>query len=316
MRVPFARADFVALNECWGRFYPDRYAVTPELIESHTIGSKVFDWGASSIEAENSTVRGFVAIKRSAGPALYKGPDPDQAHISALAFDDPTLGIDLISRAKKILAARGVQTLIFGQDNRHFFPGCPVDFPALRDFLMVEGFDERSETHDLERDLSHYEPPQRAQPIGPTGIQARACTVSDRKCLAEFLNREFPGRWEHDVLQKFDLEGPATIFGLFSEDRCEGFALLQSGNVRLPIGGAVWHGSLGPLWGALGPIGISKDLRGQGMGHSLLASALLELKRRSVQQCIIDWTSLVGFYGEHGFEVSRSYKTLKLELMD
>lgn len=314
MRVAFDRADFQSIKSLWSEFYPEKYHVSADLIRANTVDSRVFDWGASEIEQVDGRTAGFVAVKRSANPTLFKGPDPDQAHLSALAFAEPNVGIDLVSRAKRILRERGIHCLIFGQDSRHFFPGCPEECGSLRDFLMVEGFEVQGQMHDVESNLSNYEPPAGSlDPLGK-GTVARVCETKDQYPLSEFLDREFPGRWTHDVLDKLEIEGPSTVLGLFHGERCEGFALLQSEGAILPIGGAVWHRSLGEHWGSLGPIGVSKSVRGKGLGKALLASGLIELRHRGVKRCIIDWTNLIDFYGAHGFEIARTYKVLKLEL--
>jgi predicted N-acetyltransferase YhbS len=55
-------------------------------------------------------------------------------------------------------------------------------------------------------------------------------------------------------------------------------------------------------------------VRGEGWGGALLSAGLLELKARGTNQCIIDWTTLGEFYGKHGFEKSRLYRSAKLTI--
>ncbi len=107
---------------------------------------------------------------------------------------------------------------------------------------------------------------------------------------------------------------PSTVFGLFHGSRVDGFALIQGDGCLDPIGGAVWRVDLGSNWGSLGPIGVSKDLRGRGSGHALLGKALEHLRNQGRRRCIIDWTGLVSFYGAHGFEVTRTYQYMSLNL--
>jgi predicted N-acetyltransferase YhbS len=176
---------------------------------------------------------------------------------------------------------------------------------------MVEGFEKTGGHFDLERDLMDYE-----SPVTPTpGLKFREVTEADVPALGAFLQREFPGRWSHDVMEKVRVEGAAnTCFGAFEGGRLLGFALIQDWRHKLPIGGAVWRLSLGDKWGSLGPIGVAAEDRGRGIGDALLGSALTNLKNRGVHRCIIDWTTLDGFYAKHGFEVSRRYKTATLKL--
>jgi GNAT superfamily N-acetyltransferase len=201
--------------------------------------------------------------------------------------------------------------LQFGGENGHFFPGCPVDCPSIRDFLLIGGFEEGGESHDLERDLKDYHMPKPA----PTGYSLRPVTEEDLPALSEFFLSEFPGRWQYDTFRKIEDEDDASVvFGLFEGDRCLGFALTQKDGCRTQIGGAVWKKDLGENWCSLGPIGVSKEIRGKGLGGALLGSALSWLRSEGGRQCIIDWTGLVEFYGLHGFQVTRSYRSCTLDV--
>jgi predicted N-acetyltransferase YhbS len=310
MRHTFANPDFEVLTELWNEFHPDRYSIDQDLLRLNTVQSPVFDWGASSIWSEGGEVCGFVSVKKSA-VSLYPGPDQDMAHISAIVYRDARIGVDMLADVKTTLRNRGINNLVFGQDSRHFFPGCPADSKALQSFLMVEGFAAEGLASDLERDLAEYENPYASVP----GATMRCVGVDDQTALEEFMEREFPRRWAYDVAHKVRLEAPAAcVFGLFFGEKLEGFALIQQSSAKIPIGGAVWRKSLGENWGALGPIGVSAHLRGKGAGGALLGAALKHLKTQGVRQCIIDWTNLLDFYGKFGFEVTREYRSMTLNL--
>jgi GNAT superfamily N-acetyltransferase len=309
MKRSFRDADFDRLAEFWNGFAPERYRIDGELLRIKTVECPVFDWGASMIEEADGEILGFASVKKSAA-SLYKGPDKDVAVLSLLAYCDPQFGIDLISDVKRTLRNRGLSQLTFGTDCGHFFPGCPEDFRALSDFLMIEGFAEGGEAVDLERDLQGYENPFPK----PADAEYRVLEHKDIEALTTFLLREFPGRWHYDVMSKIGSEGPDCCYALFRNGKVDGFALIQDWQDSKPLGGAVWRSDLGENWGSLGPIGVSKALRGKGYGHALLGEALMELKRRGVRRCIIDWTGLVDFYGKHGFEPTRKYKSMSLRL--
>lgn len=312
--MTFETVDFGALAALWKHFYPARYAVDADLLRRNTVDCPVFDWGASQLLEKTGDIKGFVIIKKSACPSLYKGSDPDQAHISAIAYTDPFVGVDLMSAAKKMLRNRGVYKLVFGQDSRHFFPGCPDECHSLRDFLRVEGFEETSSAFDLECDLTKYEPPTGALE-SREGVELRPLTDLDKAALDDFFKRVFPGRWRYDTMAKIDAEERADfVMGLFVGGKLEGFALTQDDSHKMPVSGAVWKESLGPNWGTLGPIGVSSEVRGRGLGHAILAFGLSDLKRRGVRKCLIDWTTLDRFYGRHGFTVERRYTGFALRL--
>ncbi len=309
MKRNFINADFDRLAYFWNGCAPEKYWIDGEQLKLNTVDSPAFDWGASCIQEGDGEILGFVTIKKSAS-MLYQGPDKDVAHLSMIAYCESQYGVDLMTEVKQLMVNRGYSKLQFGQDTRHFFPGCPTDFPALTSFLTVEGFVKGGEAVDLERNLGDY---KNQYPI-PLGDEHRVMTEADIPALSAFFDREFPGRWKYDTLKKVEIEGASCVFGLFHGDRVDGFALIQDHTNKAPIGGGVWHKSLGKNWGALGAIGISKDLRGQGSGHALLGSALEHQKNKGVDRCIIDWTGLVDFYGKHGFVPTRRYTSMSLAL--
>jgi|CXWL01.1.fsa_nt_gi GNAT superfamily N-acetyltransferase len=310
MRIGFDKADFDQLAELWNSFYPAKYRIDAEILRQNSVDSHLFDWGASMIETEGDDAFAFVIVKKSAA-SLYRGPDPDQAHLSAIAFKHPTQAIDLLSASKKILINRGVYRIVFGQDSRHFFPGCPLEATSLRDLLMVEGFESGTEQFDLEYDLTNY-----VEEVAlPKDAKVRPIQPEESSVLREFLEREFPGRWRYDVMAKIDLEERSDfVDGLWVDEKLEGFSFTQDSSHRFPIAGGVWRQSLGASWGTLGPIGVSKSLRGKGYGNALLSESLHGLKRLGVRNCLIDWTTLVDFYGKHGFVPTHSYNSYTLML--
>jgi len=310
VKKDFRSFEPAELLPLWNGFYPNEFEISPEILRLNTIDCPLFDWGASVAAFKNDKPIAFVSIKRPA-TRLWRVPDPDVSHLSGIAFEDPETAVDLMSQVKAILKSRGVHRLIFGQDFRHFFPGCPSNATNLKSFLMVEGFVETGNAYDLERNLSNYENP--AQETGKG--EFRPLGDPDRTALHHFFEHNFPGRWRHDVLDKAAIEGLRnTVFGLVIDGKVEGFALVQDSSHSRPVGGAVWHKSLGENWGSLGPIGISKEIRGEGFGNELLGKALMHLKSKGVQKCIIDWTTLTDFYGKHGFQITRTYNTAHLSL--
>lgn len=300
----------------WNEQCPEKFRVDSDVLRLNTIESPVFDWGASSLEIDpDGKLLGYVLVKKSAA-SLYAGPDEDSAHLSAVVFRDCLTGVDMLARTKRLLRARGVYRLVFGQDSRHFFPGCPDECHTLRDFLMVEGFDEGGEQFDLTHDLADYEPPTGVELIPEQGpVAMRRATLRDVAAVDEFLARSFPGRWRYDTMNKVEKEGRADFLNLLWVDgRVQGFAILQDAGHKVPIAGAVWRRGLGENWCTLGPIGVSNDVRGRGLGDALLANSLVSMKALGKRNCLIDWTGLVKWYGKHGFSPTNRYKTFTLRL--
>jgi GNAT superfamily N-acetyltransferase len=298
--IPLAQVRPEEIAAAWNSVAGAKYSLGPALIEQNLLSSPLFN-------AEASVWRNgeFVAIKRSAA-SLYQGPDPATAHLSLFVTSEST---ELLDQALESLKAAGIKSLVVGTDSGHFLPGAPKELLWMKTWLERADFTPGGEAVDLERDLSDYE-----FAVPDLGSEHRTLTESDVPLLELFLRREFPGRWHYDVMRKVSAEGPSPVFGLFLGGECEGFALLQGEGCRLPKGGAAWQNSLGPSWGSLGPIGISKALRGKGHGNALLGAALNELRDRGSRQSIIDWTGLADFYGAHGFKVTRRYRSYRREL--
>jgi predicted N-acetyltransferase YhbS len=304
--------DLNQVLELWNTFYPEQYQIDIDVLRINTVEHPTFDWGASLLDLDfENMLRAFVIIKRSP-TKLYKVADHDGMHLSGMAFTDPLHMVDVFSESKKVMRERGASSVMFGMDNRHFWPGVPVNTPRLEDFLMIEGFSLNGECFDLERDLTDYVPPRE---LPKNDVEFRVLTEDDHPLLVKFFEREFSGRWRYDILQKIEMEETHRgIMGLFHKDAIHGFASLQDSQSKYPIAGAVWRKSLGENWGTLGPIGVSQKVRGNGWGGALLAAGLLEQKARGVRQCLIDWTVLDEFYGKHGFEKTRTYRAGKLIL--
>ena len=288
-----------AIAQAWNAAVPTRYRLEAALVSQNLLND-----GLLHEEASLWSDGAFVAVKRSAA-ALYDGPDPKVAHLSL--FSDGAE--DLLTRALDLLRAEGYGAAVVGTDSGHFLPGAPTDIPWMAHALKGVGFVRGGLAFDLERDLRGYVAPPSA-----AGEYRRLASREDAEKLDAFLAREFPGRWRFDVGRKIEREGLETVFGLFIEGECEGFALLQSGDSAFPIGGAVWRLYLGEAWGSLGPIGVSKGLRGNGYGYSLLSAALRELRESGTARTIIDWTDLVDYYGAQGFSVARTYRSYRLDL--
>ncbi|HEY3783185.1 MAG TPA: hypothetical protein VGL56_19065 [Fimbriimonadaceae bacterium] len=319
MLVGFHHTPLDALAELWNACLPEGYKISEKQLRQNTVESPVFDWGASVVLIDyDAKPEGFVIVKQSAS-RLYKGPQADTAHISAIVCPNNETGVDLLSFVKNNLRNRGLYQITFGQDSRHFFAGCPMDYTTLKDLLTVEGFVAGGEYWDLQSDLKEWQPLKPAIDrikAGPEKVKVEPVKHDQIDHLEDFLKREFPQRWRYDTMGKIKTEGRADfVYALWVNGRVEGFALTQDAAQELLIAGAVFHEGLGTDWCTLGPIGVSQGIRGRGLGDSLLAASLLGLKERGKGMCTIDWTTLKDWYGKHGFEVSRSYAsyTLKLE---
>lgn len=310
MRLSFRQLPLGDAVAFWNVTVPPEWSVDVATLANCVVGCPCFDWGTSGAWMADGEIVALAWVKKSASMA-YRGPDPDTAHLSAIAFRDAPAAADLLADIKHLLRQRGVAALQFGRDARHLFPGVPETWPGMADFLMIEGFvPSRVETEcvDLTADLTGLNPK-------PCAL-VRRCRQEDRGLLLAFMEREFPGRWTFDVLDKLTHEpDPDFVVLLEVGGVIQGFAVIQDSTHRLRLAGAAVVGSLKSPWAAVGPIGIAKELRGRGFGSQLLEGVLAELKQAGVRSVRVDWTHLTDWYSRFGFAIERRYQPMHLDLM-
>ena len=217
------------------------------------------------------------------------------------------IGSELLAWAENSLREQGCTGAKLGGGLRPFAAGYPAEL-GNEGFFRRRGFRARAGSEyvwDVARDLSDYAATRRRDDAA-----IRPAQPGDENRLLEFLEREFPNRWRF-AFQEFRREGGriSDWVVLLTGRGVDGFARLTFEDSVQPLGRFYPH-SLPRPWGQLGPIGVSKDLRGKGYGGALLDVSLGHLRERGVRGCIIDWTDLVDFYSRFGFKPYRQYAML------
>ncbi len=176
----------------------------------------------------------------------------------------------------------------------HLLPGVPEDAVAGRAFFEARGYAFGAEAqYDLHGDPATH---------GEVAEGVRRARSADE--VLTFLAREFAGGWQLHARWHLSNGGRASDFVVLEHDGAvEGFCQIFGRNAWPPGPSTFWT----PEHGGLGPIGVSERLRGRGLGHKLMRGSLHELAVSGVRSCVIDWTRLVHFYGEFGFQPFRSY---------
>jgi GNAT superfamily N-acetyltransferase len=149
-------------------------------------------------------------------------------------------------------------------------------------------------------------------------------TEDHQECLMDFLKQEFSGRWSREfafwrcnrrssAAQWFTAsqvgEGVSGFARLCIRGKAQNYLQVPAA-LRLPLGDE----GICDTDACLGPIGISKQERGKGLGSRLLAAALAELRSQGGRKLCIDWTDAYNFYDPLGLEARRRYRTLWRDL--
>jgi GNAT superfamily N-acetyltransferase len=252
---------------------------------------------------------GFVLVSTLKGDP--EAASSESGFIDAIAVDPASqrrgAGRALIEWAEEWLAAQACTHWMIGASVRTFAPGVPVsahseDFFRALGYVTPPGY---PRAWDVAHELSDYVSPPTAQ--RRLACEVRPARAEDADALLAFLRREFPGRWRFEF-EEF-LRGGERLSDymiLTTDQGVDGFCLLTfEDSVRRMDRFFPW--SLPRPWGQLGSIGVSERRRGQGLGAVLLDAGLRRLRDAGVDGCVIDWTTLLDFYGKFGFRPFREY---------
>lgn len=237
------------------------------------------------------------------------------ALVVAPALQRRGIGSQLLRAAEDRLQQQGASRCVVGGGIAHLLPGQPLalatdtaDQPVLA-FWRRHGYTPGRAEYDLRRNLSAF-----VAPPAPAAIQSgefRICpgTAGEAAALLAFIGREFPGRWHYDVALALargqSIEDVIVLKD--SDSAIRGFLCSWHYQSALLGPSTYWYPALGERFGGIGPLGIAESVRGKGLGLALVAAGVEAVCRRGVEECAIDWTTLVDFYGALGFHVTHHY---------
>lgn len=236
-----------------------------------------------------------------------------EAMAVALAHQRKGIGRSLLAWAEERIVKAGaeLQRVQAGGGLRFFAPGPAADSAGEAFFRACGyGYGEDAYVWDTARSLSSYRPPE----LRDTAAAARPGAVGQEADLTGFLAREFPGRWWWEAERFLEEGGRISDFMLlWTEEGVQGACRLTFEDSVNPVEGFFPYRLPRP-WGQLGSIGVSAHLRGQGMGLLLLDAGLRRLHDSGVNGCVINWTTLLYFYGKCGFEPYRKWARMEKRL--
>jgi len=258
--------------------------------------------------AENGRLVGFGYL------GLHRLDLPETAafqkrgQIQAVVVDPPVRRRGIGRRITGHLAAmardHGIERLEAGGGMFYLWGGMPDDLPGAAAFSEAMGFELGDVSWDLRGDVADLRVHEgSAALLHEKDLTVEPATAADVGVALAFLLDEFGGEWWHET-SWFLAEGgdPATLLLLRdASNEIIGLARIHRADIR-PIGPPhFWAARRPPAAGGLGPIGIAAERRGQGLGRALLVVALDRLRRAGLSDIVIDLTSLLGYYGSHGF---------------
>jgi GNAT superfamily N-acetyltransferase len=227
------------------------------------------------------------------------------------------LGSALYERTEQLFREEGLKRISLGAELGHFFPGIPKESVETQTFFLNRGYTGAGEFCDLNCTRARFVPPA-GHEMAPDVVKetriALAKSEQDVREAQAFFLQYFPGRWEHEfrwAVENGVLDG---LVLLWVNGVVKGFARIYDAESRFIGPSIYWGEQMGTPYGGLGPIGVAHDERGKGLGMELLYRSLMMLQDRGVEEMVIDFTTLVEFYGKLGFEPWKWYVRLVKDL--
>ncbi|MEP6896255.1 MAG: GNAT family N-acetyltransferase, partial [Chloroflexota bacterium] len=197
------------------------------------------------------------------------------------------IGTALMNWAKDWLKEHGCKRIRIGGNLRPFLPGLPYAMRECVPFFEKHGYQPSADQpyeYDIARSLKDY----RSIYTKPANANLVPMQLGEEHLLLDFLHREYPGRWEFEAQEFIKNSGRASDFLLLHVDGAvQGFCRLTLSDSERPIE-RFYPQRLPQPWGQYGPLGLSKAVRGKGLGGYLIDAAAVHMQSLGVDGCVID----------------------------
>lgn len=211
------------------------------------------------------------------------------------------IGTRLLQEAHEYLKDK--KTINVGKDINNFFPGIPCDFDNLTDIWFEKrGYVSERYTHDLINLHPHI------MELKKDEYNYKVCTFKEKEALLIFMKNNFQGRWYFEALIYFNNGGNGNEYSIcLDNDKVIAFARTNDRTFKEVHYNTIWYERFTNL-GGVGPLGVDKLYRGKNLGYNIVAFAINRLVNSGIKEIMIDWTGLLEFYQQFGFEVWKSFK--------
>ncbi|TNJ61366.1 GNAT family N-acetyltransferase [Paenibacillus hemerocallicola] len=313
-------ARIAEMGALWNREWAEAYPIRERLLRQNVFGDRNLLKAGSWMAVDPTTDRllGFIAAKAWQDGESGMSFPQDTGWIQMLIVDREArgqgIGGQLLARAESALRESGVRSVVLGNDfHRRLFPGIPAENPDSRRWLEKRGYAGSELTYDL---LNEYGEADVVEMPRADGVTFRLARPDDREELLVFMKRCFPGRWEYQTRQYWELGGTGREFVVLERHGGEiiGFCRLNDAQSPLLAQNIYWAPLFAEELGGIGPLGIDERFRGQRYGLSIVQAAVAVLRERGIGRIVIDTTPYLDFYGKLGYRAWKSYWRLQREL--
>lgn len=305
------------IKELWNDEVGFIYPIDDKVFAHHVINSAFLAKNASFVAVYNDNPIGVIISKTFNTGEISAYSDRSWICLFYVSkhFRKRGIGSSLLEKCLDELKKMKKTECFIGQDIGNFFPGIPCDFDSLTEnFLIKRGFSSFGCTHDLVlKDKSIIKSIAKEN----FRYEYRYLNVSDEKernSLLSFMENNFLGRWTYELNEYFKNEMMFNNYYLaLDNDKVIGFVRVNdttNTNISYNI---TWAKRFNNLVG-IGPLGIDANYRGKNISKEMMESVLYEILSKNDCDILIDWTSLLTYYQQYGFEVWKVYTKMKIVL--
>ena len=299
-------AGFALWNDEHPAFYiDDRYVDRTVYAPTDVVAGTA--WGVR----DGHDLVGFAFAKRLTNEIPgYAGPETGWISLLALRDDRVHAGEELLSTATNDLADRGVERIHVGKDVQHLLAGLPARLAdRYHSVLSASGYERGESVYDVGRDITAFDrPPRVAATLAADEVVVRRLDRRDTSALGSLLADQFPGRWQYGGDRARRIPGGIEAYwGVWKAGELVGFARTSRCDGPVPRSQLTFGDRVADRYCGLGPIGVHEDARGNGFGLALLSRAIESLRDDGYPYMIIDWTTILAYYGKLGFEPILEY---------
>lgn len=300
------------IKDLWNDEVGFVFPISDKVFLHHTTNSKFLAKNASFIAISDEKLIGVIIAKNYIGEEIlaYQGRSFISLFYVSKCYRNQGIGSTLLNKCLSNLRYEKRSVCYIGQDIGNFFPGIPCDFDSLTEsFLSKRGFTSFGYTHDLLlKDRSQIKEIKSNYSFR----YLNSSDVSEKNELLRFMESNFPGRWSYELKEYLKYEIDFDNYYLaFDEKKIIGFVRVNDSSNKNISYNITWSPRFNNLVG-IGPLGIDKEYRKKNISKEMINSLLLTIDKKC--DVLVDWTSLMTYYQQFGFEVWKSYLKMKIDL--
>ena len=307
-------SDYDKCRELWNSELGFMYPINEGLFNHHVTNSPYLYKNASFGAFLDNELVGFIISKIYDGELIsaYKTRGWISLFFVKRKSRKNGIGSMLLDKALEEFKKLGKEEVWMGQDLGNFFPGVPSDFDNLTtNFLEKRGFSFLGITHDL-----LMIKPFNKEVKNKTNYIYRYMKDSDIPSLRAFMVKNFPGRWNFELEEYLSINKDLRCYFLaLDKDKVIGFLKINTPSSDNYSYNITWSDRFDDLIG-IGPLGVDKDYRGQGVSREIFNNAFYSLHLEGHDNLFIDWTGLMEYYQTFNYEVWKCYNKYKIKLTE